>query len=342
VTAPRPPASEHLDLDELADVLAGERADDPHLPGCGTCQERLSELAQAQARVAAALAALPEPVLPEALEQRLTAALRDAAGPEPTGAAPPAGAGTPDGRAASRGASVTPLPQRSRRAWVPAAAASLVLVLGGGLGYALLSSSGTGAGDASTSAAGGAAQTESAQSESGQSESGQSESGQSESGQSESGQSESGQSESAQSESAQDSARSEASAPSAAADGSAGTLAVAPPPRSATGADYADEQQRAAALPRVLAGPDPAELPRSAGPLARLRDPAALSACLSAVTAGSGVAPLALDEAVFSGAPALAVVLPSSDPAEVVVHVVGPACDGDDPDTLLVVPVARP
>ena len=330
MTAPRPSASEHpehLDLDALADVLAGERADDPHLPGCASCQERLSELAQAQTRVAAALATLPEPVLPEAARQRLASALRDAAGPEPTRAGPPGGAGTADGRAASRRASVTALPQRSRRAWVPAAAASLLLVLGGGLGYALLSSSGTGAGDASTSAAGGAAQSESAEKDSAQAESGQSESAQAESG---------------PSESAQDSARSESSAPSAAADGSAGTLAVASPPRSATGADYGDEQQRAAALLRVLAGPDPAELPRSAGPLARLRDPAALSACLSAVTAGSGVAPLALDEAVFSGAPALAVVLPSSDPAEVVVHVVGPACDGNDPDTLLVVPVARP
>ena len=301
MTGPRPPGSEHLDLDALADVLAAERSDDPHLPHCASCRQRLSELEQAQERVAAALAALPEPALPDGLERRLAAALRDPRGPGPTSSEPGDGAGSPGRRAASRRTLPPPLRQRSRRAWVPAAAASLVLVLGGGLGYALVSS-GSGAGDASTSAAGGATE----------------------------------------SQSGQDTARTEAAAPSPADEQSAGALAVPAPPRSATGADYADEQQRAAALPRVLAGPDRAERRGSAGPLARLRDPAALAACLSAVTAGSGVAPLAVDEGLLSGAPALAVVLPSRAAAEVVVHVVGPDCAADDADTLLVVPVARP
>jgi hypothetical protein len=245
---------------------------------------------------------MPDPALPEGLELRLTAALDSAAGPGrtragPAGTAGESGSGTGDGaegggqRPAQPG--VTPFPRRVRSAWLPAAAASLVLVLGGGLGYALLQGSGTEAQDAAISAAGGAAESD---------------------------------------RSSEESSDSALSVPAAA------------PPRSATGADYADEAEREAVLPRVLAGPDPDDVPAELlpdGPLASLRSPQVLDACLSAVTEGSDVAPVALDEGVFRGDPALAVVLPSADPREVVVHVVGADCGASDPDELLVVRASR-
>lgn len=280
---PPPPASPHLDLDALSDVLAGERPEDRHLAGCDTCQERLATLSAAQERVVTALAALPEPALPHGFDARLADALGAAEGPVAT---------------------VTPLRRRHPRTWVPAAAASLVLVLGGGLGWALLSGGGTGADEAATSAAGGATDAE-------------------------------GSLESAESSRAAESSE------------EAGTTTAALPPRTTTGTDYADESQLVAALPRVLAGgtgqsaPGPAALPAPEDALARLRDPQALADCLSAVTSG-GSEPLAVDEGRFAGGPALAVVLPSADPGELVVHVVGPACSAGDADTLLVTPVARP
>lgn len=289
MTGPPPPPSAHLDLDALADVLAGERPEDPHLAACASCRERLAVLEAAQGRVAAALAALPDPALPDGLDDRLAQDLRAAAGARGT---------------------VTPLPHRPRRAWVPAAAASLVLVLGGGLGWALLSGSGTGADEATTSAAGGTAGSD-------------------------------GSAESAESSESSDGAGSS---------GAAGTTAAALPPRTATGTDYADASQRVAALPRLLdsaagpvleSAPGPAALAAPGDALARLSDPQALAGCLSAVTSG-GSEPLAVDEGRFAGAPALAVVLPSSDPEEVVLHVVGPACAETDADTLLVTPVPRP
>ncbi len=60
----------HLDLDALADVLAGER-DDAHLRTCPPCTDRLAELAAADASVTAALGALPPPPLPDGLSERL-------------------------------------------------------------------------------------------------------------------------------------------------------------------------------------------------------------------------------------------------------------------------------
>lgn len=342
MTAPPPPPSGHLDLDALADVLSGERADDGHLSRCASCAAHLAELSAAQASVVDALAALADPALPEGLELRLTAALDAAAGPARTGTGP-AGTGSATGSGSEGGgeasgeghrdargsrSEVAPLPRRVRPAWLPAAAASLVLVLGGGLGYALMSGSGLEAGGAATSAAGGAAESDRSSEKS-------SDSALSVPAEPESGASASSRSGSAVPGPAQQ-------APSE--PGPAGTTSAAAPPRSATGADYADEAQREAVLPRVLAGPDPDEVPTellSDGPLARLRSPQALDACLSAVTGGSGVAPLALDEAVFRGDPALAVVLPSVDIGEVVVHVVGADCAPGDPDELLVLPASR-
>ena len=73
---PGPPDDGHLDLDALADVLAGER-DDAHLRTCRHCTDRLGELAAADASVAGALGALPAPPLPDGLSARLAQALQE-------------------------------------------------------------------------------------------------------------------------------------------------------------------------------------------------------------------------------------------------------------------------
>jgi hypothetical protein len=103
--------NQHLDVDALADVLAGGH--EPHLDGCDACRSRLAELSAALPAVTAALAALPDPVPPADLEQRLTRALEQA-------------------RRGS-GGDVLPLVRRRAR-WLPAlsaVAAAAVLVTGG-------------------------------------------------------------------------------------------------------------------------------------------------------------------------------------------------------------------
>jgi hypothetical protein len=98
--------SEHLDLDALADVLAGE-ASPEHLQTCAPCQARLAELSAALPAVNAALAALPVPEPPADLDLAVTPA------------------------------SVTVLPvtgERRRVRWLPALAgiaAAAVLITGG-------------------------------------------------------------------------------------------------------------------------------------------------------------------------------------------------------------------
>lgn len=134
----------HLDLDALADALAGE-ADDAgsaHLGSCASCTSRLAELQAAEAGVLASLAALPDPPLPDGLAERLSAALA---------AEPPLSQGARS--------SVTALPQRApRRRLLPAAAAAVLLVSGAGLGYALVQGgAGDDAADTASEAAGGAA-----------------------------------------------------------------------------------------------------------------------------------------------------------------------------------------
>lgn len=279
--------SDHLDLDALADALAGEPS--PHLSSCGDCTARLAELAAAEAPVIAALAALPDPPLPPGLADRLTAAL--AAEPPLR----PAGSGS---------ATVTPL-VRPRRPWVPAAAAALVLVLAGGLGYALVGG-GTGGSDTATTAA----------------------------------------------------------------DTAAGQAAPADVQQTSSGTDYSDTAAVTGVLPSVLDGsagstaaamsaPLAASEPSlraesgqstaagaadAADPLARLRDPAALAACLLSLLPPDEpeVQPLAVDFAAYAGQPALAVVLPDPDPAKLQVFVVGPQCSQADDATLHFVRVDRP
>lgn len=101
----------HLDLDALADVLAGGH--DPHLDTCEPCRARLAELSSALPTVGAALAALPDPPVPPGLGQRLTEALAAARTPAT--------------------AEVVPIARRRTR-WLPAlaaVAAAAVLVTGG-------------------------------------------------------------------------------------------------------------------------------------------------------------------------------------------------------------------
>ena len=317
------PAGDHLDLDALADVLAGERPEDPHLRRCASCADRLAELQAAEVAVVASLATLPDPEVPEGLAARLEAALR--AEPALVGPAVAAAGARPQVSSARRGpvtsASVTTLPARRRR-WLPAAAAAAVLVLAGALAWPVLQ--GSGAGGADTAASGGVG---------GQAES---------------------------------------------ADETAGAPAASAV-RNQSGIDYADEAQRDATLPQVLAGtatssdalaalpesaraaepvgPEPvgpesdgpaADGPASssvaADPLARLRDPAALEDCLSALRpAGEDdVEPLALDYARFSGAPALAVVLPGDAPDKLALFVVGAGCSSAGEQLLLFARPDRP
>lgn len=123
---------EHLDLDGLADVLAGE-ADSPHADSCPDCSAALAELRVASDRVTADLSALPPVTVPADVE----AGLRDStatSAPTPT---------------------VTTLPARrpeSPRRWLPAAAAVLVLLAG--VGYSVSRLGGSDQNDSSTSAAG--------------------------------------------------------------------------------------------------------------------------------------------------------------------------------------------
>lgn len=70
----------HLELDALADVLAGQEQPE-HLASCAQCQTQLSDLAAAQVQVSAALSGLATPPIPDSLVARLSAAL--AAEPAP-------------------------------------------------------------------------------------------------------------------------------------------------------------------------------------------------------------------------------------------------------------------
>lgn len=144
----------HLELDALADLLAGEGGDDDvtHVGACAGCAGRLDELAEAEQTVVAALAALPAPVIPPGLADRLTAAL--AAEPSLTAPAP-AGRSATAGDAVGRSGTVTPFPtaQPRRPVWLPAVAAGLVLLAGAGVGAAVLTG-GVGSSEQNATAAG--------------------------------------------------------------------------------------------------------------------------------------------------------------------------------------------
>ncbi|MCW2542471.1 MAG: hypothetical protein JWM40_23 [Frankiales bacterium] len=75
------PLTGHLDLDALADLLAGDETHRAHVNQCGACSAALAELDQALPSVTSALARLPLPAAPADLERRLAQALR----PRPVG-----------------------------------------------------------------------------------------------------------------------------------------------------------------------------------------------------------------------------------------------------------------
>lgn len=102
------PSEQHLDLDQLADALADDRAHEAHLTGCAPCRAALARLEQAMPAVTAALASAQVPPEPADLPQRLARVTADAP--------------------------VTSLAARRSRRWpmvAGGAAAAAVLVVGG-------------------------------------------------------------------------------------------------------------------------------------------------------------------------------------------------------------------
>lgn len=269
-------APTHLDLDQLADALAGEPHE--HLSGCADCTSRLAELRAAEAGVLAALRALPAPPVSADLADRLSAAF--AAEPPLAEAAEPS--------------NVTALPARTpRRRFLPAAAAAVLLVSGGGLGYALLSGSSggeQGASDAGAEAVGGAVLVTNTSGTD-----------------------------------YADLASVEAVLPGVLA-GTAASMLSMDSAAGATAAQPPSEQARTTTM----------QAPLAEDPLARLRTPAGLQDCLSAVLPPEepDLRPRALDYATYQGQPALAVVLPDPDPAKLSVYVVGADCAAADAKVL--------
>ncbi|MDX6268372.1 MAG: hypothetical protein QOD70_3112 [Frankiales bacterium] len=282
-----PQAGKHLDLDELADVLAAEssQADADarprqHLQSCSTCSAQLASLRSALDAVAADLGSLAAvPPVPDDLDARVAAAVRRTAAVAATTVLPATPVASREHARASRS-----------RCLLAAGglAAAAVVVVGGGL---LLAS---GAGDTSSNA----------------------------------------------------------------------TASKASPtsfPVSATGTDYRTNAALQAALPGLLKATRTAStqglatIPRPSGaatvngdeqatdPLANLRSPKGLAACLASLTdpADRGM-PLALDYASYKGKPALVVVLPSAKPSKLDVWVVGASCNQPESDLLLYFRADRP
>ena len=329
----------HLGLDALADLLAaeGSDADVDHVAGCARCSAALSDLDEALVPLAtdlAAHAALPVPPLPDGFDATLRARLADVAvhqTPVPAGRAAPLT--TAPGSDHLTGAEPAAPPShdvvpvrppahstgRSRtgrggsgpsRAVLGVAAAAAGLLVVAGLGLGLADGGTEQSGDADSSAAGGSSST--------------------------------------------------------------GAPPLGDLPVSTTGTDYGrDGRALASALPALLAatgsaerssgaGPSsgtaaqPSDAARppggstpqgvaSVGPLARLREPAALADCLAALTGPDvGAVPLAVDFAAFEGRPALVVVLPSAREDRVDVYVVGAGCRQGDDQTLFFTRLDRP
>lgn len=301
--------SGHLDLDRLADLLAGEGSDTDvaHVADCTGCAGRLDELATAEVEVAAVLAALPAPTTPPELSARLTAALAALPplsgaedgpfdpGPAPTGdEREPAGAG-----AASR--TVTPFPTGGRRSRFTPLAAAAALVVVAGTGAALVLTRSSHDNSTSSAAAGPAAGADKATGLT-------------------------------------------AGVPTSSTGtdyAAAGSVASALPALL-----YGGVRGTSSESGEAPQAPTSGLTPFSAAtdPLARLRQPEDLAGCLAAVEPpGTTTPPLALDYASYGGAPALVVVLPDgSDAAKVDVFVVGAGCRQGDDGTLFFTRVDRP
>jgi hypothetical protein len=294
----------HLDLDALADALAGQADTTGHLASCPSCTSRLAELEAAEARVVAVLAALPDPPVPAGLAERLSAAFAAEAPLSPARTA------------------VTALPERApRRRFLPAAAAALLLVSGGGLGYALVS--GAGGSDDSADSADTAATAAGAAELAGEVPSSSTGADYVDSAAVErllprllaGG-----------ADSTTFSASQDARAAGSGTTGG-GTAGSAP---------AAESQDSTTSLS--------AAAPAAADPLERLRTPEGLADCLTSLQdpGQPALTPLAVDYAQYQGQPALAVVLPDPDPAKVAVYVLGAGCSSAGDLTLAYYRVAKP
>lgn len=304
------PSPGHLDLDALADALAGEGDDNGHLAACASCTSRLGELAAAEQRVTAALRGLPAPAVPDDVARRITAALD---------AEPPL-AVAPDARSAS----VTALPagRTAPRRWVPAAAAAAVLMVSAaGLGLAFLPEGG--AGEESASIAAGTAAPELPTSATGTDYADTSAVAQVLPGVLD-GTAGSVGSSLGSSQGEQSRSFAEDAEPSTDGSGAGGAAAG---DAGQSGEAATTMSDAAVAAPAPVAGADE---------LARLRTPAGLADCLRALLPPDepDVQPLGLDYARYQGQPALAVLLPDPDPEKVAVYVVGPGCTAQN-DSLL-------
>ncbi|MDP3714284.1 MAG: hypothetical protein Q8R60_17560 [Mycobacteriales bacterium] len=323
MTAPHDHLDPERDLDEIADVLAGETA----APDCATCAAVVAELEAASAVVTAALGALPVPAPPDDLAARIDAALREAV----LDAEPDRGLDS----AASGQATVTTLPTlegrapRGPRRWLPAAAAAVVLTGGGLLAAQTLP---LGAGDSADEAA--TAMT-------GAGEVGGRDLVRNDSG----------------------NAYTEANLASAVPGLLTGQVPrhAAPPvtasaPLSAPGAATDSGTTSSGTTGGGTTGGTsestargqaqvPAARPVTVDPLAALRTTPGLAACLAALLPpdDDSVQPLALDYGTFSGKPALLVLLPVPQRSDKVdVFVVGAGCAQADEQLLFFQRVDRP
>ena len=309
--------SAHLDLDDLADLLAGEGDDAQveHVAACTRCSAALVDLEDAQQQVRAALSALPAPQVPADLAARLDAALLAARPPEPAaprrlrGVPAPLGEDGPGQDGDVRGGTAAlPLPRpRPRTSREPspwllrgAAAAAVLLALGGAVTL-VVRQAGSSADSTAASPAMASAAT---------------------------------------------------SGPPALKVSRTGRdyRAGRPALRAALPALLSAPAARPEAAPDAdpLASADGQTLPAPAmqapaDPLERLHDPGELAGCLSALAErGTRGAPLAVDYAAYDGRPALVVVLraPAADRVDVVV--VGAGCRAGADATLLSTRLPRP
>jgi hypothetical protein len=138
-TPDRADPTEHFDLDVLADAAEGllddraARAVDDHLAGCAACRERAAALTD----VTRALAALPDPVPPPDLAERIDLAIADEQASAPASGQP----------------TLTVLASGKRPAdrWRVLATAATVAALVGGIGYASFHTGSEGGGGAASS-----------------------------------------------------------------------------------------------------------------------------------------------------------------------------------------------
>lgn len=307
------PGADHLDLDALADHLAGISDATAHLSDCAGCNARLLELRAAELMVVATLSTLPEPTMPREFADRLASAL--AAEPALTAPTGPREPHSLESSSREPSSNVIPLEsRRPHRTWVPAVAASAVLMVGGLLGWQLLSGSGaTPTNSPSGAAAGQDAGPVTANSGTNYSDPVAVKANLA------------GVLTGAQADMF---ALNAPMPPALGAPEPGAAKGVAPPDSSATGSNPADSG--ATAL--------------SADPLALLREPAGLASCLSTLlTPGQPEdRPVALDYASYAGEPALAVLLPDPDPAKLSVFVVGSTCSGSEPDLLFFFRIDKP